>query len=85
MASSRRRDWVGVLAVILGSVLLLLGGLFVLVYVVGLVTGDSEVTGNVSGFAIVMGLTVGPGILLVRRSRLATSFAGHESAESNRG
>ena len=49
--------------------LIIFGVLIVIASIVGLVEGDPEVTGNVAAFIIMMALTLGPGIYLLRRYR----------------
>ena len=58
------RRWVAILALSAGLVFLLLALLFAVVLIDGLRNGDTEVTGNIAGFLIILGLTVPPGALL---------------------
>lgn len=60
-ASKASRRWVKTLAISAGVVLLLLALLFAVVLLDGVRTADPDVTGNVSGFLILLGLTLIPG------------------------
>lgn len=63
------RRWIRFLSVAAGFVLTAMGTISVLVFVTGLVSGDPDITDNVSGAAIFTVATLVPGWLLVRWGR----------------
>ena len=62
----KRGGW---LAMLVGIALVIPGLLTALTFVGGFIGGDSEVTENVLGFVILIGMTLVPGVLLIRSSR----------------
>ncbi len=62
----KRGGWV---AMLVGIALVIPGLLTALTFVGGFIGGDSEVTENVLGFVILIGMTLVPGVLLIRWAR----------------
>ncbi len=67
----RRRG--GLLAMLVGVLLLIPAALTLLTFVFGLIGSDPEVTENVIGFVVLLGMMLVPGVLLIRWARRGRS------------